>query len=185
MFLNCSACFGRHTTHNQKLKNYNCSLWFSICFWLPPSAMAQPSQRVATKKYVKREAAITVFELLIIGSLSPKTCWGIKKHWNNKFYYMVASWFFLWDLCFSELSVNDYQKTRPNISKYRHIRRDTTHNVTHLVIPIVGRDLCKLQYRHPASGPRTERRTTHIKDRSVNDCEDHRMPKCLLQFQSQ
>jgi len=31
--------------------------------------------------------------------VSPETCWAIKKHWNNKFYYTVAScWFFLWDL---------------------------------------------------------------------------------------
>jgi len=34
-----------------------------------------------------------------MGGVSPETCWAIKKHWNNKFYYTVAScWFFLWDL---------------------------------------------------------------------------------------
>jgi len=34
----------------------------------------------------------------MMGGVSPKTCWAIKKHWNNKFYYKVAScWFFLWD----------------------------------------------------------------------------------------
>jgi hypothetical protein len=55
-----------------------------------------PSQRPATKKYVKPEAAITVFELLIMGGLSPETFGAIKKHWNNKFYYTVTScWFFL------------------------------------------------------------------------------------------
>jgi len=49
------------------------------------------------KIYVKPEAAITVFELLMMGGLSPETCWAIKKHCNNKFYYTVAScWFFLW-----------------------------------------------------------------------------------------
>jgi predicted DCC family thiol-disulfide oxidoreductase YuxK len=58
--------------------------------------MAQPSQRPETKKYVKSEAAITVFELLMMGGLSFETCLANKKHWNNKFYYMVAScWFFL------------------------------------------------------------------------------------------
>jgi len=51
------------------------------------------------KTYVTPEAAITVFELLMMGSVSPETCWAIKKHWNNKFYYMVAScWFFIWVL---------------------------------------------------------------------------------------
>ena len=35
----------------------------------------------------------------MMGSVSPETCWAIKKHWNNKFYYTVASsWFFLWVL---------------------------------------------------------------------------------------
>jgi len=48
------------------------------------------------KTYVKPEAAITVIELLITGGVSLETCWAIKKHWNNKLYYMVAScWLFL------------------------------------------------------------------------------------------
>jgi len=51
------------------------------------------------KTYVKSETAITVFELVMMGGVSPETCWAIKKHWDDKFYYMVAScWFFLWDL---------------------------------------------------------------------------------------
>jgi hypothetical protein len=30
--------------------------------------------------------------------VSPETCWAIKKHWNNKLYYTVASYgFFLWE----------------------------------------------------------------------------------------
>jgi len=36
--------------------------------------LAQPSQRPATKTYVKPEAAITVFELMMMGGVSPKTC---------------------------------------------------------------------------------------------------------------
>jgi len=48
------------------------------------------------KTYVKPEAEITVFELLMMGGVLPETCRAIKKHWNNKFYYTVAScWFFL------------------------------------------------------------------------------------------
>jgi len=47
-------------------------------------------------QYVKPEAAITVFELLMMDGVSPETCRAIKKHWNNKFYYTVAScWLFL------------------------------------------------------------------------------------------
>jgi len=41
--------------------------------------------------YVKPETAITVFELLMMSGVSPETCWAIKKHWNNEFYFMVAS----------------------------------------------------------------------------------------------
>jgi hypothetical protein len=49
--------------------------------------------------YVKPKAAITVFELLMMSGVSLETCWAIKKHWNNKFYYTVAScWLFLQDL---------------------------------------------------------------------------------------
>jgi len=48
------------------------------------------------KTYVKPEAAITVFELMMMSGVLPETCRAIKKHWNNKFYYTVAScWFFL------------------------------------------------------------------------------------------
>jgi hypothetical protein len=37
--------------------------------------MAEPSQRQpATKKVGKTEAAITVFELLMMGDVSPETC---------------------------------------------------------------------------------------------------------------
>ena len=44
MFINFSTCFRRHNTHQQELKNRNCSLWFYISFWLPAAAMAQPSR---------------------------------------------------------------------------------------------------------------------------------------------
>jgi predicted DCC family thiol-disulfide oxidoreductase YuxK len=46
--------------------------------WLNHRSARQP------KTYVKPEAAITVFELLMMSGLSLETCWAIKKHWNNK-----------------------------------------------------------------------------------------------------
>jgi hypothetical protein len=73
MFLNCSTFFGRQTAHHEELKNCNRSIWFYMGFWLSAAAMAQPSQRPATKKYVKPEAEITVFERLMIGGVSPET----------------------------------------------------------------------------------------------------------------
>jgi hypothetical protein len=53
--------------------------------------MVEPSQGLVTKMYVKPEAAVTVFELLMMGGVLPKTCCAIKKHWNNKLYYTIAS----------------------------------------------------------------------------------------------
>jgi hypothetical protein len=37
------------------------------------AAMAEPSRQPATKEYVKPEAAITIFELLMMGGVSPET----------------------------------------------------------------------------------------------------------------
>jgi hypothetical protein len=37
------------------------------------------------KTYVNPEAAITVFELLMMSGVSLEACWAINKHWNNKF----------------------------------------------------------------------------------------------------
>ena len=101
MFLNCTTCFGRHTAHHQQLKNCNFSLWFYIRFWLLVAAMAEPSQRPATTNVCKTRGCNYSLELLMMGGVSPATCWAITKHWNNKFYPKVAScWFFLWDLLY-------------------------------------------------------------------------------------
>jgi len=41
-----------------------------------------------------------------------ETCWAIKKHWNNKFYYTVAScWLFLYDLYYDE-RIHEHQVSR-------------------------------------------------------------------------
>jgi hypothetical protein len=88
MFLNSSTCFGRHTAHHQELKNCN---------------YTHRNGR-QSKTCVKPETAIKVFELLIMGDLSPETCWAIKKHWNNKFYHtLVSCSFFLWVLYYDTL----------------------------------------------------------------------------------
>jgi hypothetical protein len=60
-------------------------MFFNRFWWLSHRSGWQP------KTYVKPEAVITVFELLMMGCVSPETCSAIKKHWNNKFYYTVAS----------------------------------------------------------------------------------------------
>jgi hypothetical protein len=42
-----------------------------LTMWLPVAAMGSDRQQYT---YVKREAAITVFELLMMGGVSPETC---------------------------------------------------------------------------------------------------------------
>jgi len=97
MFLNCSTCFGRHTAHHQELKAVTAASGFTYVLGCRPLRWLSHRSGLKPKTYVKPEAAITVFELLMMGSLSPETCWAIKKQWNNKLYHTVAScWFFLW-----------------------------------------------------------------------------------------
>ena len=90
MFLNCSTCYERQTARHQELKNCNCSLWFYIRLWFLAAVMAE----WALSAHSAMTAAITIFELLMMGGVSLETCWTIKKHWNNKFYYTVASCFY-------------------------------------------------------------------------------------------
>jgi hypothetical protein len=72
----------------------------------------------------------------------PETCWAAKKHWNNKFYYTVAScWLFLYNLYYDarnhehQVHKNVYclQKKKwytnlwvPRGLKYRHLFRPFT-----------------------------------------------------------
>jgi hypothetical protein len=68
-------------------------------FRLPAPAMTKASQGPKTKNVCKTRGWNYTFEFLMMSGVSPETCWAIKKCWNNKFYYKVAScWFFLWDL---------------------------------------------------------------------------------------
>jgi len=69
MFINSSTCFERHTAHHQELKDCNCSLWFYIRLWLLTADSGRQPQT-----YVKPEAAITVFELLMMSGVSIETC---------------------------------------------------------------------------------------------------------------
>ena len=70
MFLNCSTSFGRHTAHHQELKNL-------VFCCRPLRWLSHRSGNRQPKTYVKPEAAITVFELLMIGGVPPETCWAI------------------------------------------------------------------------------------------------------------
>jgi hypothetical protein len=54
----------------------------------------------------------------MMGGVSPETCWAIKKHWNNKFYYTVVScWFFLWDIYY-DTGIREHQETNSRLSQF-------------------------------------------------------------------
>jgi hypothetical protein len=76
-------CLFLNEAHHQELKNSNSASGFTYfcgCRQLP-----------AAPNVCKTRGWITVFELLMMNGVSLETCWAIKKHWNNKFYYTVAS----------------------------------------------------------------------------------------------
>ena len=82
--------------------------------------------------YVKPEVAITVFELLMTDGVSPETCSAIKKHWNNKFYYTVAScWFFLWESTPFVWLIMNLQAHKLNAELWSGIPHFKTCNCTH------------------------------------------------------
>jgi len=77
LFINSSTCIERHTAHHQELKNCNCSPWPYTRPWPP---VADSDQRPRT--CVRPGAAVTVFELLMMGGVSLDACWAINKQWN-------------------------------------------------------------------------------------------------------
>jgi len=97
---------------------YMCRFYWNQGVWTSwnPQGLSRPAMGLLSRRsgrqpktYVKPEAAITVFELLMMDGVLPETCWAIKKHWNNKFYYTVAScWFFLWDLYY-DAQIHEHQ----------------------------------------------------------------------------
>jgi hypothetical protein len=94
--------------------------------------------------YVKLEAAITVFELLMMSGVSLKTCWAIKKHWNNKLYYRshLVGYFYEMRQLVSAWSVPYISRQRRNLTfnaqKVKDLYLETSsynHSVTRRKIP--------------------------------------------------
>jgi len=63
--------------------------YFSL--WLPAAVMAEPWQLPATRNVRKTRGSNYSFRLLMMSGVLLETCWAIKKHWNNKFYYTIGS----------------------------------------------------------------------------------------------
>jgi hypothetical protein len=102
IFIWSSTCFGRHTAHDQEPKTalaasdfsylegcWTCSWWMLsgtvLCLttstnFTPNNLLRMQNQRLPVQ-----------FRLLMMGSVSPETCWASYKYGIIKFWYIVAS----------------------------------------------------------------------------------------------
>ena len=98
MFIWSSACFGQHTAHHQEPKTALAASGFSyvkgcwMCRWWTPFT------RPTTSHTWKTRGCQCSFRLLMMGGMSPETCWASYKHRKITFWYIVAScWIFLYE----------------------------------------------------------------------------------------
>ena len=72
----------------------------------------------------------------MMGGVSPETCWAIKKHCNNKFYYTVAScWFFLWYLYY-DARIQEHQVNNSNwklLCYKQYVKQEFFYHKSHSV----------------------------------------------------
>jgi len=123
-----STCFGRHTAHHQEPKTalaasgfsyvkdcWTCRWWTlsgTVCAWQRPQ-----STRPTNFHVWKTRGCQCSFRLLMMGGVSPETCWASYNYGILKFWYIVAScWIFsLWIILWS----TDPRTWRYHISRRR------------------------------------------------------------------
>ena len=94
IFMWSSTCFGRHTAHHQEPKTALAVSGFA--YWrVVGRVVAVHWQRPATTQpttlhVCKTRSCYCSFRLLMMGGVSPKTCWALYKY-KIKFWYTVAS----------------------------------------------------------------------------------------------
>jgi len=108
VFIWSSTCFGRHTAHHQEPKtalaasgfSYVEGCWTCGCLTLSGSAWQRPPATRPTNFHVwKTRGCQCSFRLLMMGGVSPETCWVSYKYGIMKCWYIVAScWIFLYEL---------------------------------------------------------------------------------------
>ena len=108
-FIWSSTCFGRHTAHHQEPKTALAASGFSYvegcwtCSWWTLSGTDTVSDcpsttRPTTFHVWKTRGYQCSFRLLMMGSVSPETCWASCKYGIIKFWYIVTScWIFLYE----------------------------------------------------------------------------------------
>jgi len=100
IFIWSSTCFGRHNAHHQEPKTALVASGFSYvegcwtCSWRTLSRTTwqrPPTARPTTYHLWKTGGCQCSFRLLMMGCVSPETCWALYKYGIIKFWYIVAS----------------------------------------------------------------------------------------------
>ena len=109
IFIWSSTCFGRHTAHHQEPRTVLAASGFSYvegcwtCSWWTLSDtysawQCPPTTRPTAFHVWKTRGCQCSFRLLIMGDVSPETCWALYKYGIIKFWYIVAyCWTFLYE----------------------------------------------------------------------------------------
>jgi len=93
VFVWSSTCFGRHTAHHQKPKTELAASAFCTCSWWTLSGYAW-QHRPTTR--TKSRGCQFSFRFLMMGGVSPETCWASYKYWIITFdimLHLVGSFF--------------------------------------------------------------------------------------------
>ena len=92
LFIWSSTCFGRHTAHHQEPTTAQAASGFAYvegcrtcsCWTLSGSVQRPTTARPATFHVCKIRGCLCGFRLLVMGGLSPETCWASFKIGNNQ-----------------------------------------------------------------------------------------------------
>ena len=94
---------------------YSIFIWSSTCFGRHTAYHQEPKTALAASGWWKTRGCQCSFRLLMMGRVSPETCWASYKYGIIKFWYIVAScWIFLYEV-FIPLTL-----TLESTSFYRH-----------------------------------------------------------------
>jgi hypothetical protein len=105
LFIWSSTCFGRHTAHHQALRTALAASGFHTrkdvrrVYGATCAGQRPPTTRPTTFHVWKTRGRQCSFKLLMMGGVSPETCWASYKWRIIKSWYIVAScWIFLYEL---------------------------------------------------------------------------------------
>jgi hypothetical protein len=104
IFIWSSTCFGRHAAQRQGPKTALAASGFSyvegcwMCSWWTLSGIICPTSSNNLPRIKNQRLSVQLW-LLMMGGVSPETCWASYKYEIIKFWYTVAScWIFLYEL---------------------------------------------------------------------------------------